>query len=91
MLFPPATEFFDLPAQLLDQRDVCARQVIATGGHPIFFGPHSRPHDSHRPLGLTDLGGPPEPQGLIKPRAAVGDGIGVHAGLLVPARMRQVN
>src|SRR5665648_959297 len=57
VLFPPAEEFFDLPAQFIDQSNVCSRKIMAVGGHLIFFVLHPVPHDPHRAQGLTGSGG----------------------------------
>ena len=38
VLFPPAEEFFDFPAQFINQSDVGGREVKAVGGDPELFG-----------------------------------------------------
>jgi len=81
VLFPPAKEFFDLPTELINQGNICGREVKAAGGHPIVFVVHPIPHDSHRPLSLLGSGGAQAHQGVIKHQAVLRDRVGFQAGL----------
>jgi hypothetical protein len=53
VLFPPPEEFFDLPAQFINQGNAGGGEVKPTCSNPKLFGVHPIPHDPHRPLSLA--------------------------------------
>lgn len=48
VLFPPAEEFLDFPAGLVDQGDLFGGQITPVGGHPIFRRADAVAHQAHR-------------------------------------------